>query len=74
MLATQLPGKRSYLNDPELLHVPLPGAAGPGKHMVAAKDSAAARMLPRFNAALADMIQSGEYDSLWKKDIGDLPL
>ncbi len=74
VLATQLPGKRSYLNDPELLHVPLPGAAIPGKHVVAAKDSAAARMLPRFNAALAGMIQSGEYDALWKKDIGDLPL
>lgn len=74
VLGTQVPGKNSYLNDPELLHVAIAGAAAPGKHVVAAKEGAAARLLPRFNAALAAMIQNGEYEALWKKDMGDLPL
>lgn len=74
VLGTQILGEHSYLNDPDLRHVAVAGAVAPGKHVVAAKGSAAARLLPQFNAALAAMLQSGEYDALWKKEFGDLAM
>jgi polar amino acid transport system substrate-binding protein len=74
VLGTQILGKNSYLNDPELRHVAVAGATAPGKHLVAAKGGAAAKLLPQFNAALAALIQSGEYDTLWKKEFGDASL
>lgn len=71
VMATQILGKDSFMNDPDLLHVAIAGAEAPGKHIVAAKDTEAARLLPRFNATLAAMIKSGEFNALWKKNAGD---
>jgi len=73
VMTTQLLGKDSFMNDPDLLHVPIAGAVAPSKHLVAAQGTEAARLLPRFNAALAAMIKSGEFKALWKKNAGDLP-
>lgn len=73
VMATQIPGKDSFMNDADLRHVPVAGAVAPSKHLVAAKDTEAARLLPKFNAALAAMIKSGEFQALWKKNAGDAP-
>lgn len=67
-LATHSPGKDNLLNDPELRHVPVSGAAAPGNHLVVARDNPAAQLLPKFNAALAAMIKSGEYRDILKKN------
>jgi ABC-type amino acid transport substrate-binding protein len=73
VMTTQLLGKDSFMNDPDLLHVPIAGAVAPSKHLVAAQGTEAARLLPKFNAALAAMIKSGEFKALWKKNAGDVP-
>jgi ABC-type amino acid transport substrate-binding protein len=73
VMTTQLLGEDSFVNDPDLLHVPITGAVAPSKHLVAAKGTEAARLLPRFNAALAAMIKSGAFKALWKKNAGDAP-
>jgi polar amino acid transport system substrate-binding protein len=63
----------NYLNDPELLHTGIEGATAPARHLVAAKGSAAAQLLPAFDAQIAAMLKSGEFMQLWRKNAGDLP-
>lgn len=63
----------NYLSDPELLHTGLEGATPPARHLVAAKGSAAAALLPAFDAQVAAMMKSGEFMQLWRKNAGDLP-
>ena len=73
VMNTQVLDNGSFMDDPDLLHVPVAGAIAPSKHLVAAKGTEAARLLPKFNAALAAMIKSGEFKALWKKNAGDAP-
>ncbi len=62
-----------YLADPELQHHGLPNVKAPATHVVAAKGSRAAELMPKLNAALEDLIKSGAAAAMWKKHAGDLP-
>ena len=64
---------RDYLKDPDLLHAAVPGATGPAKHLIAAKSSAAAALLPSVNELIEKAIRSGEAAELWKRHTPDLP-
>jgi polar amino acid transport system substrate-binding protein len=65
----QLNGGRDHLlEDNELRHNAVLGAVAPGRHIVAAKGSEAAKLLPELDAAIANMKKSGEFDRLWKKN------
>jgi ABC-type amino acid transport substrate-binding protein len=62
-----------YLADPELRHAPVPGAKAPAKHLLAAKNSPAADLIPKLNEAIAGLIKSGEAARIWKLHAGSLP-
>ncbi|NVO05191.1 MAG: transporter substrate-binding domain-containing protein [Rhodoferax sp.] len=62
-----------YLADPEIRHGPVPGAKAPAKHLIAAKNSPGASLLPRLDAALAGLVKSGEAARIWKQHAGNLP-
>ncbi len=62
-----------HLRDPALQHIGIEGATPPARHLVAAKGSAAAALLPAFDAQVAAMMKSGEFMQLWRKNAGDLP-
>lgn len=62
-----------YLADPAIRHGPVPGAMAPAKHLIAAKGSAAAALMPQINATIEATIKSGEAVALWKKHAPDLP-
>ena len=62
-----------YLSDPQIRHAPVPGATAPAKHLITAKDSEAAKLIPAINAALKSLTQSGEAAAFWKKHAGELP-
>ncbi len=64
---------RDYLGDPTILSAPVPGAEAPTKHLVAAKGSPAARLLPGIDAALARMVASGEVAAIWRRYEGGTP-
>ena len=62
-----------YLADPVLQHHGLPGVKPPSTHVIAAKGSVAAQLLPKLNVALEELIKSGAAAAMWKKHAGDLP-
>jgi ABC-type amino acid transport substrate-binding protein len=61
-----------YLADPQLRHAPVPGAKAPAKHLLAAKNSPAAALMPKLNAAIANLVKSGEAARMWKLHAGNL--
>ena len=64
---------RDLLGDSDLLHNAVSDASAPAYHLIAAKGSAAAQMLPSLNSALEAMIQSKELARIWKKYMPDGP-
>jgi len=72
MNAARMSGQVQFSDD-EISHAPTLGAKVPAKHLITAKHSKTAVLLPAFNEALAQLIQSGEAERLWKKHAGDMP-
>ncbi len=69
----QLNGGRDHLlDDNTLRHNDIMGAVAPGRHIIAARGSSAANLLPELDAAIANMKKSGEFERLWKKNADDL--
>jgi polar amino acid transport system substrate-binding protein len=66
ILGYKLIGK-DYLAEFDIRHQPVPGAVAPSSHLIAAKNGAAADMIPAYNAALTAIIKSGEAGRIWKK-------
>lgn len=62
-----------YLDDPEIAHRPLKGVKRPSLHLVAARDSAEAALMPKLNAEIEAMERAGELAALWRKYAGDIP-
>ena len=65
-------GRDHYLEDPKLRHSDIDGATRPTLHLIAAKGSPAALLLPQFDDAFQKMQKAGEVQKLWKKHAGDL--
>jgi len=65
-------GRDRYLEDPELRHNDVAGATHPAMHLIAAKGSPAAALLPQFDDAFQKMQRSGDIQKLWKKNAGNL--
>ena len=65
-------GRDHYLEDPELRHNDVAGATRPAMHLIAAKGSPAATLLPQFDDAFQKMQRGGEIPKLWKKNAGNL--
>lgn len=63
---------RDFLSDGKLAWRPVTDAAAPAKHLIAARDSAAAALLPRLNEVLDAMQRSGELAAIWKRHAPDL--
>ncbi|WP_394471941.1 substrate-binding periplasmic protein [Roseateles sp. DC23W] len=66
-------GKVDHLATPGLAHAPLSDVPAPAFHLVAARDSAAAALLPQLNAAFADARRTGEVARHWRRHAGKLP-
>lgn len=66
-------GKADHLATPGLAHAPLPDVPPPAFHVVAARGSAAAALLPRLDAAFAEAQRKGDVARLWKRHAGKLP-
>lgn len=66
-------GKQDHLATPGLAHAPLPDVKGPAFHVVAAKGSDAAALLPRLDAAFAQARRQGEVARAWQRHAGTLP-
>jgi polar amino acid transport system substrate-binding protein len=65
----QLNGGRDHLlDDNALRHNDVIGAVAPGRHIIAAKGSSAADLLPQLDAAIMNMKKTGEFERLWKKN------
>lgn len=72
MNASRVSGQVHFTDD-EIAHIPAPGAKIPTKHLIAAKQNRVVALLPAFNAALMQLIQSGEAERIWKRHAGELP-
>ncbi len=66
-------GKVDHLATPGLAHAPLSDVSPPAFHVVAARGSAAAELLPRLDAAFAEATRKGEVARHWKRHAGKLP-
>lgn len=66
-------GKVDHLATPGLAHAPLPDVPAPAFHIVAARGSAAAELLPRLDTAFAEAQRKGEVARLWQRHAGKLP-
>lgn len=66
-------GKVDHLATPGLAHAPLADAPGPAFHVVAARGSAAAELLPRLDAAFAEAQRKGDVARVWHRHAGRLP-
>jgi ABC-type amino acid transport substrate-binding protein len=66
-------GKVNHLATPGLAHAPLSDVPPPAFHVVAARGSAAAELLPRLDAAFAEAARKGEVARHWKRHAGKLP-
>lgn len=66
-------GRTNYLAIPGLAHAPLPDVPAPSLHLAAARNSAAAALLPELDAAFARALKSGEVQRIWRRYAGDLP-
>ncbi|KQV53511.1 hypothetical protein ASC95_12330 [Pelomonas sp. Root1217] len=66
-------GKVDHLATPGLAHAPLADVPPPAFHVVAARGSAAAELLPRLDAAFAEAVRKGEVAQRWKRHAGKLP-
>jgi polar amino acid transport system substrate-binding protein len=64
---------KHFLTQPLLRHYPASWAQAPARHLVTAKNSRNSALLLRINAALDYVIQSGQAEAVWKKDMGDMP-
>jgi len=62
-----------FLDDAELAHRPLKGAASPSLHLITAKDGPDAALMPGIDDAIESMDKSGELAALWRKYAGDIP-
>ncbi|MBX9868827.1 MAG: transporter substrate-binding domain-containing protein [Burkholderiaceae bacterium] len=72
MNAARVSGQAQFSDD-EISHAMATGAKVPAKHLITAKQSKAAALLPVLNEALTHLIQSGEAERIWKKHAGDMP-
>ena len=59
-----------HLGDKALRHKPVPDAEAPAKHLIAAKNSPSAALLPAIDQQLDTLITSGQIVKLWKKHGG----
>jgi polar amino acid transport system substrate-binding protein len=66
-------GRDHFLDDPLMRHNAIAGAQAPAMHIIAAKGSPEAALLPQFNDAILKMQRSGEFLKLWKKNAGNIP-
>ena len=66
-------GKVDHLAAPGLAHAPLPDVPSPAFHLVAARGSAAAALLPQLDAAFAAARRKGDVARQWKRHAGRLP-
>jgi polar amino acid transport system substrate-binding protein len=62
-----------YLGDPEIAHRTLKGVKRPSLHLVTARDSADAALMPKLDTEIEAMEKSGEMAALWRKYAGDIP-
>ena len=56
-----------YLNDPRIIHGPVTDAIGPRRYLITSKGSVASKMLPKINAELSSMIDSGQAAKIFAK-------
>lgn len=66
-------GQVDHLATAGLAHAPLPDVPAPAFHVVAAKGSAAAQLLPRLDDAFAQAQRKGEVARHWQRHAGKLP-
>ena len=66
----RLSGK-DYLGDSGIKHGPVPGAKAPAKHLLTAINGPNAKLIPRLDKAIAEVIKSGEAAKAWKKHAGN---
>ncbi len=66
-------GKVDHLATPGLAHAPVPDVPAPAFHVVAARGSAAAALLPRLDAAFTEALRKGEVARHWRRHAGQLP-
>jgi polar amino acid transport system substrate-binding protein len=64
---------RDYLGNGAIEHRPVPGVAGPAKHLLAARGGGAAKLVPALDAAITALVDSGEAERMWKRHAGGLP-
>lgn len=64
---------KDYLADPALRHGPVPGATAPAKHLITAKGSPVAALLPGLNQEVRKLVRSGAAARIWKIHAGDIP-
>jgi len=65
---------KDYLADSGIKHGQVPWGKAPAKHLLTAVGGPNAKLIPKINKALADVIKSGEASKAWKKHAGnDLP-
>lgn len=62
-----------FLGGHEVVQAPAPWARAPAKHLLAAKGSAAALLLPDIDRAITRAIQDGSAAALWRRHARDLP-
>lgn len=64
---------RDYLANTPIRHAPVPGAEAPAKHLIAARNGEARKLLPKIDAELKKMIHSGTAARIWKKHAPEFP-
>ncbi|MFO1250406.1 MAG: transporter substrate-binding domain-containing protein [Inhella sp.] len=64
---------QDILTHPQLLASPARWARGPTKHLMAAKGSAAAALLPQLDRALVQLIREGMAGELWARHVPGVP-
>jgi polar amino acid transport system substrate-binding protein len=62
-----------FLSDADILSGPVPGVRPPTKHLVAAKNGSAAKLIPRLNVAIKEVVTSGQAEAYWKRYEDKLP-
>jgi len=62
----------NYLDDPRVVHGPVPGAQAPSKHLLTRLGGPGAALLPALNAELAASIKDGEAQTIWRRHAAGL--
>ena len=61
---------RTVLENHDIVHMDVPGASAPSRYLITRKNSPASRLLPKFNKALSQVINSPLAREYWIRDHG----